>query len=155
VTVANIRDELKVTFSCNKLINRESFFYKSNPFLVISRLSDDNVYHRVWQNFPIMNTLDPCWAETQIPITTICNGDYQCPLKVEIFSFDQGGKHLFMGESYTTVQAWLTERLLFLDIIEPEKKQRDRSYVNSGKLKIFFASIVHLPLFADVSHLVD
>lgn len=100
-----------------------------------------------------MNTLDPCWAETQIPITTICNGDYHCPLKIEIFDFDSSGKHTFMGESYTSVHTWLTERLLFLDIIEPEKQKRDRSYVNSGKLKIFFANIVHLPLFADVSPL--
>lgn len=150
-TVANIRDMLTITFSASKLSNKDGFFSTSDPFLIISRLYEDRAYRRVWQNYPIKNTLNPCWAETQISITQLCNGDYQCPLKIEIFDFESSGRHVFMGECNTTLSDVLSGKGVFLDVIEPEKKKKSKSYVNSGKLKINHASIVAQPTFGDVS----
>lgn len=33
----------------------------------------------------------------------LCNGDYDRPLKVEIFDFDDNGSHDFIGEYMTNV----------------------------------------------------
>ena len=44
----------------------------------------------------------------------LCNGDYERPLKVEIFDFDDNGSHDFIGEFLTNV----TEVTLFKSIYE-------------------------------------
>lgn len=43
------RDLLCVSFSGNKLANKDGFFGTSDPFLVISRLNEDNTYTTVWK----------------------------------------------------------------------------------------------------------
>lgn len=146
---------IKVTFAALRLSNKEGFFSKSDPFLIISRLHEGHSYRRVWQNYPIKNTLDPCWAETEISLSVLCNGDWQCPLKIEIYDFERSGRHVFMGECMTTTEAILQQgkTLLILDVIEPEKQKKSgNNYSNSGKLKISHVTIVAQPLFTDVSY---
>ena len=40
----------------------------------------------------------------------LCNGDYERPLKVEIFDFDDNGHHDFIGEFLTNV----TDKIFFV-----------------------------------------
>lgn len=79
---ANSRDVFCVTFSARKLSNKEGFFSTSDPFLVVSRINEDGGWTQVWHNEHINNNLSPCWAAARIPMTTLCNGDPERPLKV-------------------------------------------------------------------------
>ena len=46
---------------------------------------------------------NPDWPPVKISSNKLCNGDYDRPLKVQVFDFDNDGKHDFIGEFFTTV----------------------------------------------------
>lgn len=147
-SVYNCRDLLRVTFSAANLSNKEGFFSKSDPFLVISRLNEDSSYTPVWKNNFIKNTLTPIWAEAMIPISNLCNGDLDRPLRIEIFDYESSGKHVFMGQVATSVNMLTSLGSNPLNVIEPEKQKRP-NYVNSGTLKATPCFVEHHPTFTD------
>jgi hypothetical protein len=53
---------------------------------------------KVWQNEKISNNLNPIWPLARISLSTLCNGDLDRPLKIEIWDHERSGKHHFMGE---------------------------------------------------------
>lgn len=95
---ANSRDIFCVTFFARHLSNKEGFFTTSDPFLVISRINEDGKYTQVWKNEKVDSNLNPSWAPARIPMTTLCNGDIDRPLKIEIWDFEKSGRHNFMGQ---------------------------------------------------------
>jgi hypothetical protein len=95
---ANVRDIFCVTFFARKLSNKEGFFSTSDPFLVISRMNEDGTYTKVWENTKVDSNLNPSWAAARIPMTQICNGDIERPLRVEIWDWEKSGRHNFMGQ---------------------------------------------------------
>lgn len=154
-SVANCRDVLHVTFSCNNLVNKEGFFSKSDPFLVISRLNEDGSYSPVWKSNHIDNTLSPKWKEVIIPMSKLCNSDLHRPLKIEVFDFEKSGKHVFMGQATgVSVNSMISNGTAGFNIMEPEKQARS-NYKNSGTLHAQNVSVEHIPTFADVSHALD
>ena len=62
---------------------------------------------------------NPEWPPVTMTSNKLCNGDYERPLKVEIWDYDDSGKHDFIGEYFTNV----TEVILISLII----------YHNAGK----------------------
>lgn len=68
---SNTRDMLAVTFSGNKLANKDGFFGRSDPFLEIARLNEDGTWTPVWRSPRIDNTLNPRWAAVKIPMVTL------------------------------------------------------------------------------------
>jgi hypothetical protein len=93
-----VEDIFCVTFSACNLLNKEGFFSKSDPFLVISRMNEDGTYTQVWKNQKVDNNLNPAWAPARIPMTQLCNGDIERPLRIEIFDFEKSGHHHPMGQ---------------------------------------------------------
>jgi hypothetical protein len=131
---ADTRDLFCVTFGANNLVNKEGFFSKSDPFIVILRCNEDSSYSRVWESSKVMNSLNPRWGQTKIPLSTLCNGDIHRPLRIEIYDWERSGKHVFMGQvAELSVARLLENKNMRLDVIEPEK-QKKKSYVNSGVL---------------------
>ena len=59
----------------------------------------------------------------------LCNGDYERPLKVEIWDFDDNGSHDFIGEFLTNVTE-VTFLLLFL--------------LKTGKLNLYYGIIFQI-----------
>jgi hypothetical protein len=51
----------------------------------------------VWKSDKIDNSLSPVWPMVKIPMHSLCNGDVNRPLKLEIFDWDSNGKHQTMG----------------------------------------------------------
>jgi Ca2+-dependent lipid-binding protein len=94
--VTNTRDVFIGTFAGAKLSNKDGFFGKSDPFLQISRMYEDGKYGVVWKNEPVMNNLSPTWPLSRIPMTKLCNGDIDRPLRVEIFDFDSSISSILM-----------------------------------------------------------
>jgi Copine/C2 domain len=90
-----------------KLKNVEGMFSKSDPFYEISRkvnaaggLTWDNVY----RSKPIKNNLNPEWEAAVLEISTLCGGDLDLPLKIEVYDFESSGKHKPMGSVEMSVK---------------------------------------------------
>jgi hypothetical protein len=81
---ANTRDLFCVAFKGTKLANKDGFFGTSDPFLVVSRMNEDNSLTVVYKSTKIDNSLNPIWALAKIPMTSLCNGDIHRPLKIEV-----------------------------------------------------------------------
>lgn len=146
---ANTRDLLIVTFSGKKLANKDGFFGKSDPYLNISRINEDNTWTLVWKSSVIDNSLNPVWKPVKIPMGALCNGDLDRPLKIEVMDFEKNGKHDSMGTLQTSVRAMLTSNGAGIDVIEEDKKAKKKSYVNSGQLFMSNVIIEHHPTFAE------
>lgn len=43
------------------------------------------------------NQLNPDFARLQIPLSKLCNGDHNIPIKLELWDFHDSNKHKFMG----------------------------------------------------------
>ncbi len=116
----------------------------------IYRLNEDNSFTPVWKSVKIDNSLNPRWGEAKIAIMPLCNGDIDRPLRVAIFDWDKSGKHKSMGVVNTSVRALLAANGAGLDVIEADKKAKNKSYVNSGHLLGANVSIEHHPTFSQV-----
>lgn len=145
--IVNSRDLFCVTFSGVKLANKDGFFGTSDPFLVISRMSEDGNYTVVFKSNKIDNTLNPKWREVKIPMTQLCNNDLYRPLKIEIMDWDSNGKHDSMGIVETTANGLLQANGSPIPVIEEEKKKKKKSYTNSGHLIASHVTVEHHPTF--------
>ena len=53
--------------------------------------------------FMFQDNANPDWPPVTMTSVKLCNGDYERPLKVEIWDFDDNGHHDFIGEFLTNV----------------------------------------------------
>jgi hypothetical protein len=87
----------------------------------------------------------------KIPMSLLCNGDVERPLRSEGRDFDKGGRHRAMGQVDTSVRELLASNGAALLVIEPTKKaERGAKYLNSGTLHASHCLIEENPTFADV-----
>lgn len=93
-----------------------------------------------------------CWLRVQkVPMSLLCNGDVDRPLRIEVLDFDKGGKHLPMGQVDTSVRELLESKGAPLSVIEPAKQaKKGDKYMNSGSLHASNCRIEENPTFTDV-----
>lgn len=144
----NTRDVFCVTFSGQKLANKDGFFGKSDPFLVVSRKNEDNSWSIVWKSNKIDNNLNPKWAPVKLSMSQLCNADIDRPLKIEIFDFDENSSHDSMGAVETSVRGMIMAQGAPFPVIE-EAKNGKRGYTNSGTLTCANCCIEEKPSFTD------
>lgn len=144
----NTRDLLCVTFAGQKLANKDGFFGRSDPYLVVSRLNEDSSWTVVWKSYRVDNNLNPRWIPVKIPMGVLCNGDIDRPLRVEIFDYDENSSHDTMGIVETSVRGMITSNGSALPVIETAKKGK-KGYTNSGTLTCSQCVIEEHPSFSD------
>ncbi|XP_015762832.1 PREDICTED: copine-7-like [Acropora digitifera] len=146
-TITVYAEELKggneivhLTFRSTNLDNKD-FMGKSDPFLQISKVKPDGGALLVHRTEVIKNNLNPSWKSFNIPLQTLCSGDYDGPLRViivtAVFYFDLLKKFFI---------------LIFqkgLDLVNPKKKQKKKGYVNSGVLYISQCDVTKVHTFLD------
>ena len=153
--VCNTRDILNVTFSGKDLVNLDGMLGKSDPFINIRRIREDGTYQLVWKSEPVMNNLSPTFPHARIPLMTICNGDIERPLIIEVMDWEKSGNHQFMGAVHTTVKGLMDSGGKPFSIIEDKKKGTSigtvfkKPYVNSGQLFATNCSVEIHPTFTD------
>lgn len=142
------RDMFCVTFAAVKLSNKEGWFSTSDPFLNIARINEDGSWTYVWKSSTIDNSLNPKWNPTKIAMSTLCNGDLDRPLKIDILDWEKNGKHNYMGTVETSCRQLLTSNGGGFNVIEPEKKKK-KGYVNSGTLVASNVIVEYNPTFTE------
>uniref|UniRef100_A0A3P8VI97 Copine 7 n=1 Tax=Cynoglossus semilaevis TaxID=244447 RepID=A0A3P8VI97_CYNSE len=115
---------------CAKKLDDKDLFSKSDPFLEIYRINDDETEQLVHRTEVIKNNLNPVWEPFKVSLISLCSCDDERKLKVRSFKgewgthtdsvrhnskqyflcvqqclvwdYDSRGKHDFIGEFYTT-----------------------------------------------------
>ncbi|KAM9307867.1 copine-3 [Gastrophryne carolinensis] len=121
-----------------KLDNKD-FFGKSDPYLEFHRQTDDGRWHMVHRTEVIKNNLNPVWRPFRIPLQSLCNGDMEKSIRVECYDYDNDGSHDLIGIFQTTMsklkEASRSMPMEF-DCINEKKKQKKKSYRNSGVISV-------------------
>jgi hypothetical protein len=99
-------------------------------------MNPDGGWTLVYESVYILNTIEPRWASMRIELAALCNGDLDRALKIEIFDRESSGKHQFMGEVLTTVRQLLAFKDRPMVVIEKDRRDSEKGYINSGH---FFA----------------
>ena len=130
-------DTLYIGFSAAKLDNKDGWFGKSDPFLVIQRSRPDGSYVTVHKTEVIKNNLSPVWKPISVPLQTICNGDTQRAIRLQVFDWESSGKHQLIGECVSSVAALLQPGRSALEIVNEERRRKKgKKYTNSGTVSI-------------------
>ncbi|KFP73237.1 Copine-1, partial [Acanthisitta chloris] len=114
-------------------------FCKSDPFLEFYKQTDAGTWQLVYRSEVIKNNLNPCWRKFSVPLQTFCGGDFNKPIKVQCADYDSDGSHDLIGTLETTLAQMQTAAAaspVELECIHPEKKQKKKSYKNSGIIRI-------------------
>uniref|UniRef100_A0A8B9Z585 Copine-3 n=1 Tax=Buteo japonicus TaxID=224669 RepID=A0A8B9Z585_9AVES len=107
-------------------LDKKDFLGKSDPFLEFYKQNDAGMWQLVYRSEVIKNNLNPCWRKFSVPLQTFCGGDFNKPIKVQCADHDSDGSHDLIGSFETN----LTQ------LQKAEKKQKKKSYKNSGIIRI-------------------
>jgi Ca2+-dependent lipid-binding protein len=102
--IAACNDYLIASFAGHKLKNTDGWFAKSDPFIVIRKIREDNQFVQVWKSEVVKNNLNPQWKPSNISVQVLCNGDYDRPLRLEIYDWDNDGTTTYMGGLQTSLR---------------------------------------------------
>lgn len=156
-TITVYAEELKggneivhLTFRSTNLDNKD-FMGKSDPFLQISKVKPDGGALLVHRTEVIKNNLNPSWKSFNIPLQTLCSGDYDGPLRIDCYDYDNDGSHDYIGGTNTTLRQLIDMKQngKGLDLVNPKKKQKKKGYVNSGVLYISQCDVTKVHTFLD------
>ena len=133
-------------------LDKKDFFGKSDPFIEITRVTENNTYILVHRSEVIKNTLNPTWAPFQVPIRTLSNGDDFRDLKFDIFDWNRSGSHEIIGSFHTNVHNLKQGpgQHNQYDVINQERKKKKGSkYENSGVIILESVRLETFPSFLD------
>ncbi|XP_077842999.1 copine-7 isoform X3 [Macaca mulatta] len=132
---------VELSFRARKLDDKD-LFSKSDPFLELFRVNDDQGLQLVYRTEVVKNNLNPVWEPFKVSLSSLCSCEETRPLKCLVWDYDSRGKHDFIGEFTTTfeeMQKVFREgqvrgpfREGQWDCVNPKYKQKRRSYKNSG-----------------------
>uniref|UniRef100_A0A8C0FNN3 Copine-3 n=1 Tax=Bubo bubo TaxID=30461 RepID=A0A8C0FNN3_BUBBB len=120
-------------------LDKKDFLGKSDPFLEFYKQSDAGMWQLVYRSEVIKNNLNPCWRKCSVPLQTFCGGDFNKPIKVQCADHDSDGSHDLIGTfetNLTELQKAGDGSPVEFECIHPEKKQKKKSYKNSGIIRI-------------------
>nr|XP_037864046.1 copine-7 isoform X4 [Chlorocebus sabaeus] len=125
---------VELSFRARKLDDKD-LFSKSDPFLELFRVNDDQGLQLVYRTEVVKNNLNPVWEPFKVSLSSLCSCEETRPLKCLVWDYDSRGKHDFIGEFTTTfeeMQKAFREGQAQWDCVNPKYKQKRRSYKNSG-----------------------
>lgn len=132
-------------------LDKKDLFGKSDPYLEISKQTQDGKWQIAHRTEVIKNNLNPSWKAFKVALHSLCDGDLQRPVKVECYDYDNDGSHDLIGSFETTVAKFqeASQSGAAFDCINPKKKQKKKSYKNSGTVLIKTCEIVKDYSFLD------
>lgn len=141
--VAQNKDVVNFCFRAEKLDRKNmAGLGSADPFFIISNEQNGKMV-RVFESDVIKKTRKPQWKTYRMPVVTICNGDYDRKLRVDIFDWESDGKHNYIG-SFTTTLEELTKTNQF-NVNNASKKKKK----SSGTMFVEHCDIVDRSSFLD------
>lgn len=129
-------------------LDKKDFLSKSDPYVVIHRSDQNGTFSPIHKTETIMNTLDPVWKEFVLPLSRLCGGNWDAPIFIECYDWDNDGSHDLIGQFITTYRQMQDKKEF--ELIEPKIQQKKGSkYKNSGILKILEMTEFKLPSFLE------
>ncbi|NP_001085407.1 copine I S homeolog isoform X1 [Xenopus laevis] len=142
-TITIIAEEIKDTRVINleveaRNLDNKDFLGKSDPFLELFKQGDGGSWQLVYRSEVINNNLNPTWKKFSVPLQTFCGGDMNKPIKVSISDHDDSSDFDLIGEFECTAGKLLEvkDQAVEFDCINPQKKQKKKSYKNSGTVRV-------------------
>lgn len=131
-------------------LTKLAWICSNDPFLVMSRSNEDGSYSVVLKTETAYWTQHPRWQPIVIRATTLCNGDSDRNLKIDCYDSRRNGNHKLIGTCYTTLRSLKeSSESKHLNLINATKQRSNRSYTNSGVLKLMSINIVEEITFLD------
>ena len=97
---------LRLKLKGKNLKNVEGLFSKSDPFFELSRhinSAGGQIWDNIYRSEDVHNNLNPEWQTCVLELSTLCFGNRQLPIKLEVYDYESSGKHIPMGNVTTTV----------------------------------------------------
>eukprot|EP00055_Hartaetosiga_balthica_P000634 m.137110 g.137110 ORF g.137110 m.137110 type:complete len:524 (-) comp11269_c0_seq1:136-1707(-) len=143
------RGDVSCRFSGIKLDKKDTFG-KSDPYFIIFRKAvAKNDWEEVFRSKVIKNTLNPVWEPFTVSTASFCNGDFQRPMKIEVYDWDATSAPDLIGIAETTLAYMLENNSTEMELINPKKKEKKKKYKNSGTFRIDLCKNIVLPSFLD------
>ncbi len=147
--VSTNRDVVRLHLAATGLDKKDTFS-KSDPVLIISKVTGSGQFTPVHKTEVVNNSLNPEWHPFSISVRDLCNGDYDRNLQFEVFDWDSDGKSDLIGGFITNLRALstATAQNKFFQCINP-KKQSKKNYKNSGEVFLKYFMIERVTSFMD------
>lgn len=87
--VASCKQTIEIQFAAQNLVKTGwlCFSCDNDPFLVVSRSNEDGSYSVVAKTETVMSTQNPIFKPITIRATTLCNGDFDRNIKIDVYDF--------------------------------------------------------------------
>ena len=122
--LASNKEEVEIQLVAHNL-DKKDFFGKSDPFVTISKATENGDYVIVHKTEVIKTTLNPVWKKILLPVRNLNNGDYERTLRLDCWDWNRNGTHSYIGQAYFNLQKLLTGPLpMTIPCVNPEKKVR-------------------------------
>ncbi|XP_062917756.1 copine-3-like isoform X2 [Mobula hypostoma] len=148
-----VKDNRVVNFEAQaRNLDNKDFFGKSDPYLEFHKQTEDGKWQMVHRTEVIKNNLNPSWKPFKIPLRSLGNGDFQRSIKVECYDYDNDGSHDLIGifeTSMSKLQGASYSSPMEFECIHPKKKQKKKSYKNSGIVTFKLCQVVKEYTFLD------
>ena len=83
---------------------------RPDAFLVLSRCNEDGKsWSVVAKSNVARSTTNPVWAPISISVRTLCNGDFERTIRVEVYDRRSNGDHLLIGSALMTLSELTNE----------------------------------------------
>lgn len=145
------KEVLTLALSGRKL-DRKDFFGSSDPFVTISKSGEFGTFTVVHRTEVIKRNLNPTWKVFSLPLSSLCNGDHERMIKIQVDDWNMNGSHSHIGAFQTTVRSLLDQgRGAMIALVNEKKKKRmwRKANKNSGHLILNSVSIELHPTFLD------
>lgn len=143
--VKDCSDVAEICISCKKLAKKNTF--SSDPFFTIERMRGKGEYEKIYTSEFYKRELSPKFNPVKIPVSSLCNGNMDQPIRFKIWDWESRGDHNLIGIFEKTLGE-LQETTEF-ELFNPEaKKEKDRKKAQ-GKVMIDRCRVMHIPSFLD------
>ena len=119
---ASCHDYVSFQLKGAKLPNKDGWgiLNKSDPFYSIFRSREDGSWVQVFKSTVVMDNLNPTWPPVKLSVQSLCNGDYDRALRIEVWDWDKNGAHDSMGSTETTLRSVIEKQPMPVQVTRTE-----------------------------------
>lgn len=141
------KGKLRFQLRAFKLRNMQNFGKTSSPFFELLRKVDrptGATWVKVYQSNVVRNDLHPVWNDAILDIEALCNGDLDRAMKINVWDHRRSGKHKFIGEFETTINALVNSKKIDengdLVTFDLHKQDKQTGYCEAVKASLYGSS---------------